>query len=166
MKYKILILNGPNLNILGTRELQIYGTSTLEEINTSLIQIGKDNSVLVECFQSNSESELINKTQSTLHSKYDFIIINPAGFTHTSIAWRDALSAVNTPFIEVHLSNIFAREEFRHKSFFSDVAIAVISGLGDFGYQSALLFAINHIKSIYTQKNWSPDKAKNEADHK
>lgn len=142
---KILVLHGPNLDILGMREPEIYGKTTLTEINTNLISAGDSHNITVECFQSNSESELINKLHLGINNHYSFIIINPAGFTHTSVALRDALLATSTSFIEVHLSNIFSREEFRHKSFFSDKAIAVISGLGVVGYEFALSYAIKYI---------------------
>jgi 3-dehydroquinate dehydratase-2 len=145
MKYKILVLNGPNLNLLGKREPQIYGHDTLDSINKSLIQIAEQAEIMLESYQSNSESDLIEKTQSCFLHNYDFLIINPAAYTHTSIAWRDAVLAIKKPFIEIHLSNIFAREEFRHKSYFSDIAVGVISGLGIKGYQLALTYAIDYL---------------------
>ena len=139
----ILVLHGPNLNLLGEREPQHYGKQTLEDINQALKNIASAKSIQLETMQSNSEADLVNKIQSLSKDKFDFLIINPAAFTHTSVAMRDALSAVKVPFIEVHLSNVYAREPFRHHSYFSDIAVAVISGLGAEGYEAALNFAIN-----------------------
>ena len=139
----ILVLHGPNLNLLGEREPQHYGKQTLEDINQVLKTIASAKSIKLETMQSNSEGDLVNKIQSLHKNKVDFLIINPAAYTHTSVAMRDALSAVKVPFIEVHLSNVYAREPFRHHSYFSDIAVAVISGLGADGYIAALNFAIN-----------------------
>ena len=139
----ILVLHGPNLNLLGERELQHYGKQTLEDIDQALKTIASTKSIKLETMQSNSEGDLVNKIQSLHNDKVDFLIINPAAYTHTSVAMRDALSAVKVPFIEVHLSNVYAREPFRHHSYFSDIAVAVISGLGADGYIAALNFAIN-----------------------
>jgi len=139
----ILVLHGPNLNLLGEREPQHYGKQTLEDINQALKNIASAKSIQLETMQSNSETDLVNKIQSLSKEKFDFLIINPAAYTHTSVAMRDALSAVKVPFIEVHLSNVYAREPFRHHSYFSDIAVAVISGLGAEGYVAALNFAIN-----------------------
>ncbi len=139
----ILVLHGPNLNLLGEREPQHYGKQTLEDINQALKNIASAKSIQLETMQSNSEADLVNKIQSLSKGKFDFLIINPAAYTHTSVAMRDALSAVKVPFIEVHLSNVYAREPFRHHSYFSDIAVAVISGLGAEGYVAALNFAIN-----------------------
>ncbi|QDC50475.1 type II 3-dehydroquinate dehydratase [Candidatus Methylopumilus universalis] len=139
----ILILHGPNLNLLGEREPQHYGKQTLEDIDQALKTIASAKSIKLETMQSNSEGDLVNKIQSLHNDKVDFLIINPAAYTHTSVAMRDALSAVKVPFIEVHLSNVYAREPFRHHSYFSDIAVAVISGLGADGYIAALNFAIN-----------------------
>ncbi len=139
----ILVLHGPNLNLLGEREPQHYGKQTLEDINQALKNIASAKSIQLETMQSNSETDLVNKIQSLSKDKFDFLIINPAAFTHTSVAMRDALSAVKVPFIEVHLSNVYAREPCRHHSYFSDIAVAVISGLGAEGYVAALNFAIN-----------------------
>jgi 3-dehydroquinate dehydratase-2 len=139
----ILVLHGPNLNLLGDREPQVYGKQTLEDIDHTLKTIASANSIKLETMQSNNEAELVNKIQSLCKDKIDFLIINPAAYTHTSVAMRDALSAVKVPFIEVHLSNVYAREPFRHHSYFSDIAVAVISGLGADGYIAALNFAIN-----------------------
>ncbi len=139
----ILVLHGPNLNLLGEREPQHYGKQTLEDIDQALKTIASAKSIKLETMQSNSEGDLVNKIQSLHNDKVDFLIINPAAYTHTSVAMRDALSAVKVPFIEVHLSNVYAREPFRHHSYFSDIAVAVISGLGAEGYIAALNFAIN-----------------------
>ncbi|MEY3171482.1 MAG: 3-dehydroquinate dehydratase, type [Pseudomonadota bacterium] len=139
----ILVLHGPNLNLLGEREPQHYGKQTLEDINQVLKTIASAKAIKLETMQSNSEGDLVNKIQSLHKDKIDFLIINPAAYTHTSVAMRDALSAVKVPFIEVHLSNVYAREPFRHHSYFSDIAVAVISGLGADGYIAALNFAIN-----------------------
>ncbi len=134
----ILIIHGPNLNLLGIREPEIYGKTTLDDINRKLYEISLTAEVRLEVFQSNIEGELINRVQQAMHDETDFIIINPAGLTHTSITLRDALAATGLPFIEIHLSNIYAREAFRRKSYFSDLAVGVISGLGAKGYELAL----------------------------
>ena len=134
---KLLVVNGPNLNMLGTREPDIYGHETLLDIEESCSELASSFGFELEFIQSNSESELINKIQQS-RGLVDFIVINPAAFTHTSVAIRDALSAIEVPFIEVHLSNVHAREAFRHHSYFSDLAQGVICGLGSQGY----LFAI------------------------
>jgi 3-dehydroquinate dehydratase-2 len=141
----ILVLHGPNLNLLGLREPEHYGSSTLDGINQALADKAKSANISLESFQSNSEADLVDKIQSLATTKTDFVIINPAAFTHTSVAMRDALSAVKVPFIEVHLSNVFARETFRHHSYFTDIAIGIISGLGAQGYLLALDYAIQHI---------------------
>jgi len=138
----ILVLNGPNLNLLGTREPEHYGAVTLDAINQRLAQRAKQAGVDFASYQSNVEGELVNRIQQAQRESVDFIIINPAAFTHTSIAMRDALAAVKLPFIEVHLSNVFAREEFRHRSYFSDLAVGIISGLGGKGYELALEYAL------------------------
>ena len=138
----ILVLHGPNLNLLGTREPEHYGHDTLEEIDSLLMERAKRARVKLTCFQSNAENTLVERIQQARSESVDFIIINPAAFTHTSVAIRDALAAVKIPFIEVHLSNIFARETFRHRSYFSDLAAGVISGLGAKGYELALEFAL------------------------
>ena len=139
----ILVLHGPNLNLLGIREPGHYGYATLEVIDATLLEKARVAGFKLESFQSNSEAELVTKIHSSTQRKIDFIIINPAAFTHTSIALRDALSAVKVPFIEVHLSNIYARESFRHHSYFSDIAVGVISGLGMQAYLLALDYIIN-----------------------
>ena len=140
----ILILHGPNLNLLGSREPDVYGNETLEEINGNLGKLATEANVGLVCFQSNSEADLISRIQQAMEDETDFIIINPAAFTHTSIALRDALSAAHLPFIEVHLTNIFARETFRRESYFSSLALGVISGLGARSYYLALKYAINN----------------------
>ncbi len=141
----ILVLNGPNLNILGVREPKHYGRQTLADIVEELESLADDYEVRLHHFQSNAEHEIVDKIHDSLE-KIDFIIINPAAFTHTSVAIRDALSATAIPFIEVHLSNIHKREPFRHKSFFSDIAEGVIAGLGPIGYQLALAAAVEKLK--------------------
>ena len=143
---KILVLNGPNLNLLGQREPDLYGNVSLDDIHQSIIAEGRAMSLEVECFQTNAEHELIERIQQARAESVAFIIINPGAYTHTSIALRDALLAVAIPFIEVHLSNIFAREPFRQLSFLSDIAVGVISGLGAQGYQLALMAAKSKIE--------------------
>jgi 3-dehydroquinate dehydratase II len=139
---RILVLHGPNLNLLGTREPEIYGRETLANINRRLIAQGKAAGVAVICFQSNHEGALIDRVQLARNQQVASIIINPAGFTHTSVALRDALAGVAIPFIEVHLSNIHAREPFRRHSYFSDLAAGTICGLGSKGYELALQFIL------------------------
>ena len=141
---KFLVLHGPNLNLLGTREPDHYGADTLADIENRLQSLATDNGHQLESFQSNAEHDLVNKVQAAQSNNTDFIVINPAAFTHTSVALRDALSAVDVPFIEVHLSNVHARESFRHQSHFSDIAVGVICGLGSQGYELALQAAIKH----------------------
>ena len=143
---RILILNGPNLNLLGTREPEHYGAATLGEINAGLQKQAESMEVQLADFQSNAEHELVGRVQSAPSDGVAFIIINPAALTHTSVGLRDALSAVGIPFIEIHLSNIHAREEFRKESFFSDIAVGVISGLGAVGYELALMAAIRYLE--------------------
>jgi 3-dehydroquinate dehydratase II len=135
---RILVLHGPNLNLLGTREPEIYGSETLEAINRKLQQQGTRAGADVDCFQSNHEGELIDRVQDAKKRSVSGIIVNPGGFTHTSVALRDAFAAVAIPFIEVHLSNIHAREAFRRHSYFSELAAGVICGLGSHGYELAL----------------------------
>ncbi|TCJ98294.1 3-dehydroquinate dehydratase [Volucribacter psittacicida] len=146
MQHKILVLNGPNLNMLGKREPKHYGRLSLADIEQNLQQFATSQGVNLDFFQSNSEEKLIDKIHQSF-DLVDFIIINPAGFTHTSVALRDALLAVATPFVEVHLSNIHQREPFRHHSYFSDVAQGVICGLGAKGYEFALQFAVNFLEN-------------------
>jgi 3-dehydroquinate dehydratase II len=140
----ILVLHGPNLNLLGSREPDVYGRVTLNEINERLKTLAGKGGANLFYYQSNAEAELVERVQQASVDGTQFIIINPAAFTHTSVALRDALAAVAIPFIEVHLSNVFAREAFRKESFFSDLAIGVISGLGAAGYEFAVQFALNH----------------------
>ena len=141
----ILLLNGVNLNTLGTREPEIYGNTTLTMLENDIKDIVNKSGLSFDCLQSNLESDLINKIHQ---SAAKFIIINPAAWTHTSVALRDALLVNNTPFIEVHISNIYKREEFRQKSYFSDISIGIIAGLGVSGYKLAAQFAINYLKEI------------------
>jgi len=138
----ILVILGPNLNLLGMREPEIYGRLTLDDINRNLSLQAEKVSVNISFFQSNAESALVDRIQQAMTDGTDFIIINPAAYTHTSVAMRDALAAVKLPFIEVHLSNVFSRESFRHHSFFSDLAVGVITGLGAKGYALALDYAL------------------------
>lgn len=140
----ILVLHGPNLNLLGSREPDKYGTDTLEQINAQLDALAAQHQATLLHFQSNAEAALIEKIHQA--DAVDFIIINPAALTHTSIALRDALLGVKIPFIEVHLSNIYSRETFRHQSYFSDVAVGVISGLGAHGYELALRAALQKLE--------------------
>lgn len=142
----ILVLHGPNLNLLGKREPGIYGADTLDAINSRLSQQAAHADVTLDCFQSNHEGALIDRVQQAGLDGTQFIIINPAAFTHTSVALRDALLAVNIPFIEVHLSNVHSRESFRHHSYLSDRAIGVICGLGSLGYELALSYALRHLR--------------------
>jgi 3-dehydroquinate dehydratase-2 len=142
----LLVINGPNLNLLGTREPEHYGLDTLEKINQRLEQQASAQGVSLECVQSNAEVELIEHVHRAGKEGVRFILINPAAFTHTSVALRDALSGVGIPFIEIHLSNVHAREAFREHSYFSDIAVGVISGLGALGYELALQAALQHLQ--------------------
>lgn len=144
MARNILIVNGPNLNLLGTREPGRYGTITLEAIERTLGEQARTAGAQLDCCQSNSEAELVERIQQARSEGIDFIIINPAAYTHTSVALRDALAAVAIPFVEVHLSNVHAREAFRKLSYFSDLAVGVVSGLGAKGYELALAYALEH----------------------
>lgn len=143
---KILLLHGPNLNLLGTREPEIYGRATLAEIDADLASRAAAAGHSLEAFQSNAEHELIDRVQRTRTDGTAFIVINPGAFTHTSIALRDAMAAVAVPFIEVHLSNIHAREPFRRHSYFSDLAVGLICGLGPIGYGLALAAALERLQ--------------------
>ena len=134
----VLVIQGPNLNLLGMREPEVYGTITLDDIHKKLADLAKQADIAIETYQSNHEGELIDRIQKAKKDGVSFIIINPGGFTHTSVALRDALAGVAIPFIEVHLSNIHQREEFRKHSYFSDLAMGVICGLGAHGYELAL----------------------------
>jgi 3-dehydroquinate dehydratase-2 len=142
---KILVLHGPNLNLLGTREPDIYGRTTLADIHLAMESRARAAGVALDSFQSNSEGELINRVQAARSEGVDFIIINPAAYTHTSVALRDALAGVAIPFVEVHLSNVFAREPFRHHSYFSDLAVGVMTGLGAHGYELALEYVLRRL---------------------
>jgi 3-dehydroquinate dehydratase II len=142
----ILVLHGPNLNLLGEREPGIYGHSTLADINLHLEQLALEQGHHLLHMQSNAEYELVERVQDARHEGVNFILINPAAFTHTSVALRDALAAVNIPFIEIHLSNTHAREQFRQHSYFSDLAQGVICGLGALGYELGLRAAINTLE--------------------
>jgi len=142
----ILVLQGPNLNLLGTREPHIYGGTTLADIEQQLTAAASDAGYQCEQFQSNAEHELINRIHAARTDGTGFIIINPAAFTHTSVALRDALSGVAIPFIEIHISNVHAREDFRHHSYLSDIAVGVIAGLGTQGYSLALQAAISRLQ--------------------
>ena len=142
---RLLVLHGPNLNLLGTREPEIYGTDTLADINARLEALASARGHELECLQSNAEHELVEAVQNAGNQGVAFIVINPGAFTHSSIALRDALLGVDIPFIEVHLSNVHAREEFRQHSFLSDVAKGVITGLGAQGYEFALTAAMDHV---------------------
>ena len=140
-----LLINGPNLNLLGSREPEVYGKTGLQDIERSATASAKELGHSLECYQSNAEHELIERVQQAARDGVGFIILNPGAFTHTSIALRDALLAVDIPFVELHLSNTFAREEFRHKSYFSDIAQSCLFGFGAYGYELALLAASNHV---------------------
>lgn len=144
---RFLVLHGPNLNLLGTREPEHYGSVTLETINLALARRAEAAGVVLEAFQSNHEGALIERVHAARQQGVRYIIINPAGYTHTSVALRDALAGTAIPFVEVHLSNVHAREAFRHHSYFSDLAIGVIAGLGHEGYLLALEFLLNKINT-------------------
>lgn len=148
---KILVLNGPNLNLLGAREPEHYGALTLGEIEARLRALAEDAGCEIDFRQSNAEHELVDWIQQAARERVDFIIINPAAFTHTSIAMRDALAAMEIPFFEVHLSNVHAREPFRHHSYFSDLASGVIAGFGAQGYEFALQAAMGSLQSRQEQ---------------
>lgn len=144
---RILVLHGPNLNLLGAREPDIYGRTTLADIHAAMESRARADGVLLESFQSNHEGQLIDRVQAAASEAVRYIIINPAGYTHTSVALRDALAAVAIPYVEVHLSNIHAREPFRQHSYFSDKATGVVCGLGAYGYMAALDFALSRLNS-------------------
>jgi 3-dehydroquinate dehydratase-2 len=138
----VLVLNGPNLNLLGSREPSVYGATTLAEIERELSAIAASRQAKLSFFQSNHEGALVDRIQATRGEAADFIVINAGALTHTSVALRDALAAVAIPFVEVHLSNVHRREEFRHRSYLADIAVGVIAGLGAAGYRLALLYAL------------------------
>ncbi len=143
---KFLVLHGPNLNLLGEREPEVYGTATLDEIDARILNLATAQGNTLSSFQSNAEHELVDKIHEAKKTGVDFILINPGAFTHTSIALRDAMLGTQIPFIEVHLSNVFSRKEFRKSSYLSDIAVAVVSGLGDYGYDLALMGAERYLK--------------------
>ena len=141
----ILLLNGPNLNLLGEREPDIYGDFSLEDIEKTIEKLGKENNIDIECFQSNAEHELVDKIHDAKSNGVKIILFNPGAFTHSSISLRDAILGVNIPLIEIHLSNIYGREEFREKSYFSDIALGVVSGFGKESYLMAFQAAKNYL---------------------
>ncbi|KAH8167940.1 hypothetical protein CIB48_g286 [Xylaria polymorpha] len=145
MSRTILLINGPNLNLLGTREPHIYGSTTLSDVVSQAESQASSLGVSLQSFQSNHEGAIIDRIQEA-RGKVDAIVINPGAFTHTSVAIRDALLGVDIPFVELHVSNVHARESFRHHSYFQDKAVAVICGLGTYGYTAAIGFAANHMK--------------------
>ena len=142
---ELLLLNGPNLNLLGSREPDVYGGTQLADIEARCVALADGLGHRLTCFQSNAEHELIDRVQLTATEGTDFIILNPGGFTHTSVALRDAFLGVGIPFIEIHLSNTFAREEFRHNSYFSDIASGCLFGFGAYGYELAVQAASRHV---------------------
>jgi len=148
----ILLLNGPNLSLLGLREPGLYGHVTLEQVHERMAQLAAEAGHRLTAFQSNSESELIARIHEAPAGHVAFIVFNPAGFTHTSVALRDALLAVKIPFVEVHLTNVHAREPFRHHSYFSDIALGTITGLGAVGYELALRAAAHHLAAHSQQR--------------
>lgn len=143
---KILVLNGPNLNLLGTREPEVYGTVTLADVDAALARLAGELGHALVSFQSNGEHAMVDRVQQAKGEVVEFILINPGALTHTSIALRDALLGVGIPFIEVHISNVFAREPFRHHSFLTDVAVGIVSGLGVHGYELALRAADRQLR--------------------
>lgn len=142
MAQHILVLHGPNLNLLGAREPDVYGSDTLSDINGRLQTIATKEGAQCNVYQSNHEGELVDRIQAAAHDQTDFIIINAAAYTHTSVALRDALAAVGIPFIEVHISNVHRREPFRHHSYLADLACGIVAGLGVYGYEAALRYAL------------------------
>jgi 3-dehydroquinate dehydratase II len=144
---KVLVLHGPNLNLLGSREPDIYGSNTLSNLDDRLAQLAMQAGAIVTTFQSNHEGLLIDRVHQAANEGVDYILLNPAGLTHTSVSLRDALLAVAIPFIEVHISNVHARESFRHHSYFSDIAVGCITGLGMHGYELALAYALTCLAS-------------------
>ena len=149
----ILVLNGPNLNLLGTREPAHYGSVRLQDIENNLTTLAKEDGVRLGFEQSNAEHEIVQWIQQAPSSGVDFVVINPAAFTHTSVAIRDAMAAVSMPFIEVHLSNVHAREPFRHHSYLSDIAVGVIAGLGAQGYEYAYRAALSYLSAASDSTN-------------
>lgn len=155
----VLVMHGPNLNLLGSREPKHYGLATLDDINRALAGRGDAASAFIETFQHNHEGALVERIHQASRDHVDFIIINPAAYTHTSVAIRDALAAVAIPFVEVHLSNIYAREPFRHHSYLSDLAVGVVSGLGAYGYELALEYALRHLQDRTPHGSQKTEKA-------
>ena len=142
----LLLINGPNLNLLGSREPGVYGETNLADVESRLTGLASEQGHDLDCFQSNAEHEIVDRVQKAAGDKVEFILLNPGAFTHTSIAIRDALLAVSIPFIEIHLSNVFAREDFRHNSYFSDIAAGCLFGLGAYGYELGLNAAIRQLE--------------------
>ena len=147
MAQRILVLNGPNLNLLGTREPHVYGHTTLDALNAGLVDLARSLGSSLTTFQSNHEGALVDRIQAARLDGTDFVIINAGAFTHTSVAIRDALAGVAIPFVEVHISNVYKREAFRHHSYLSDLAQGVVAGLGPLGYEAAVRFAAQHAQS-------------------
>ncbi len=147
MAQRILVLNGPNLNLLGTREPHVYGHTTLDALNAGLVDLARSLGSSLTTFQSNHEGALVDRIQAARQDGTDFVIINAGAFTHTSVAIRDALAGVAIPFVEVHISNVYKREAFRHHSYLSDLAQGVVAGLGPLGYEAAVRFAAQHAQS-------------------
>ena len=143
-----LLINGPNLNLLGSREPDVYGATRLDDIEQRCAELASELGHTLTAFQSNAEHELVDRVQQAATDGVDFIILNPGAYTHTSVALRDALLAVQIPFIEIHLSNTFAREEFRHHSYFSDIASSCLFGFGAYGYDLAVQAASRHVASV------------------
>lgn len=142
MPHQILVVHGPNLNMLGTREPEIYGSLTLDQINQSLVELARAGNAGLDAFQSNSEGDLVTRIQQARTDGTTWLIVNAGAYTHTSVAIRDAISAIERPFIEVHLSNVYRREPFRHHSYLSDIAVGVVAGLGASGYEAALRYVL------------------------
>lgn len=144
MAQHILVLNGPNLNLLGLREPHLYGHTTLPELEAGLLELAKTLGVTLTTYQSNHEGALVDRIQAARTDGTDFIILNAGAYTHTSVAIRDALAGISKPFVEVHVSNVYKREEFRHHSYLSDLAVGVVAGLGPSGYEAAVRFAAQY----------------------
>ena len=147
MAQHLLVLNGPNLNLLGLREPHLYGYTTLAQVELALAELAQALGVSLSAFQSNHEGALVDRIQAARTDGTDFVIINAGAYTHTSVAIRDALAGVNIPFVEVHVSNVYKREEFRHHSYLSDLAVGVVAGLGPYGYEAAVRFAAQYQQS-------------------
>ena len=147
MAQRILVLHGPNLNLLGTREPHVYGHTTLDALNAGLVELARSLGSTLTAFQSNHEGALVDRIQAARQDGTDFVIINAGAFTHTSVAIRDALAGVAIPFVEVHISNVYKREAFRHHSYLSDLAQGVVAGLGPLGYEAAVRYAAQHAQS-------------------